>query len=42
MHGTLTYCVSILVTFGTSFAVGLMVARKNREIDMTEALKGAE
>lgn len=40
--GPLTCCVSVLVTFGTSFAVGLMVARKNREIDMTEALKGAE
>lgn len=40
--GPLTYCVSILVTFGTSLVVGRMVARKNREIDMTEALKGAE
>lgn len=40
--GPLTYCVSVLVTFGTSLVVGLMVARKNREINMTEALKGAE
>ncbi|MCM1192764.1 MAG: ABC transporter permease [Butyrivibrio sp.] len=40
--GPLTYCTSILVTFGTSLVVGRMVARKNREIDMTEALKGAE
>lgn len=40
--GPLTYCLSVLVTFGTSLVVGWMVARKNREIDMTEALKGAE
>ncbi|MCM1056823.1 MAG: ABC transporter permease [Firmicutes bacterium] len=40
--GPLTYCTSILVTFGTSLVVGWMVARKNREINMTEALKGAE
>ena len=40
--GPLTYCVSVLVTFGTSLVVGRMVARKNREINMTEALKGAE
>lgn len=40
--GVLTYSVSILVTFGVSLAVGWMVARKNRKIDMVEALKGAE
>lgn len=40
--GPLTYCVSILVTFGVSLAVGFMVARKNRKIDMVEALKNAE
>lgn len=40
--GVLTYSVSILVTFGVSMAVGFMVARKNRQIDMVEALKGAE
>lgn len=40
--GPLTYCVSVLVTFGTSLVVGRMVARKNRAIDMTEALKCAE
>ena len=40
--GVLTYCVSVLVTFGVSLAVGWMVARKNRKIDMVEALKGAE
>lgn len=40
--GVLTYLVSILLTFGVSFVVGLFVARKNRKIDMVEALKGAE
>lgn len=40
--GVLTYAVSILVTFGVSLVVGLMVAGKNKKIDMVEALKGAE
>ncbi len=40
--GALTYVVSILVTFGVSLVVGWMVARKNRKIDMVEALKDAE
>lgn len=40
--GALTYSVSILLTFGVSLVVGLMVARKNKKIDMVEALKGAE
>lgn len=40
--GVLTYSVSILLTFGVSLIVGLMVARKNKKIDMVEALKGAE
>ena len=40
--GVLTYAVSILLTFGTSLAVGWMVTGKNRKIDMVEALKGAE
>lgn len=42
MLGPMTYCVSILLTFGVSLLVGLMVARKNKKIDMVEALKGAE
>lgn len=42
MLGPLTYGVSILLTFGVSLLVGLMVARKNKKIDMVEALKGAE
>ncbi|MCM1308011.1 MAG: ABC transporter permease [Butyrivibrio sp.] len=40
--GVTTYAVSILVSFGVSFAVSLMVARKNRRIDMVGALKSAE
>lgn len=40
--GALTYCVSILLTFGVSMIVSLIVARKNRKINMVEALKGAE
>lgn len=40
--GPLTYLVSVGLTFGVSTVVGLMVARKNRRIDMVEALKGAE
>jgi putative ABC transport system permease protein len=42
MLGPLTYIVSILLTFGVSLLVGWMVARKNRKIDMVEALKNAE
>ena len=37
-----TYLVSILLTFGVSLIVGLMVARKNRSIDMVAALKTEE
>lgn len=40
--GVITYLVSILVTFGVSLVVGLFVAKKNKKIDMVEALKGAE
>ncbi len=42
MLGPTTYCVSVLLTFGVSLAVGLLVARKSRRIDVVEALKGAE
>lgn len=42
MLGPLTYAVSILLTFGVSLLVGFAVARKNRKIDMVEALKSAE
>ena len=37
-----TWVISILLTFGVSLAVGLMVARKNRRINMVEALKSGE
>lgn len=36
------YIISVMLTFGMSLPVGLMVARKNKKIDMVEALKGAE
>lgn len=42
MLGPLTFCVSILLTFGVSLLVGQMVANKNKKIDMVEALKGSE
>lgn len=42
MLGALTYSVSILLTFGVSLLVSLAVARKNKRIDMVEALKGAD
>ena len=37
-----TYIISILLTFGVSFVVGLMVSRKNKHINMVEALKAEE
>ena len=40
--GWMTYVVSIALTFGVSLLVGWMVARKNKKINMVEALKGAE
>lgn len=40
--GVLTYSVSLLVTFGVSLAVSFMIARKNKKIDMVEALKSTE
>lgn len=40
--GPATYLVSILLTFLVSLFVGLMVARKNRNIDMVAALKTEE
>ena len=42
MLGVMTYTVSILLTFGVSLLVGFMVARKNKKIDMVEALNGLE
>lgn len=40
--GVLTYSVSILLTFGVSLVVGLFIAKKNKKINMVEALKNAE
>lgn len=37
-----TYCFSTILTFGVSLLVGWMVSKKNRNIDMVEALKGTE
>lgn len=37
-----TYLVSILLTFGVSLIVGVMVAKKTKKINMVEALKNAE
>ncbi len=42
MLGSLTYAVSVVLTFGVSLLVGWMVARKNRKINMVEALKDGE
>ena len=40
--GVITYVVSIVLMLGVSLAVSFFVARKNRKIDMVEALKGTE
>lgn len=40
--GPLTYITGLVITFGISLTVSRAVARKNRKIDMVEALKGAE
>lgn len=40
--GVLTFAVSILLTFGVSLVVSFFVARKNKRVDMVEALKGVE
>lgn len=37
-----TYLISVLLTFGVSLAVGLAVSKKNKKINMVEALKDAE
>ena len=38
----LSYIISFALTLGMSLLVSLMVSRKNKKIDMVEALKGAE
>ncbi len=37
-----SYAITVLLTLGISLLVSLMVARKNKHIDMVEALKSAE
>lgn len=40
--GLLTYSISIIITFGTSLLVSYFVSKKNKNIDMVEALKSEE
>jgi putative ABC transport system permease protein len=40
--GAVSYLITVLLTFGVSLVVSLFVSRKNKKIDMVEALKGAE
>lgn len=40
--GALTYIVSLAVTLGVSLLVSIIIAKKNKKIDMVEALKGRE
>ena len=37
--GAMTYIAGVAITFGVSLLVGFLVARKNKKIDMVEALK---
>lgn len=38
----LSYIVTVLITLGMSLLVGLLISRKNKKIDMVEALKAAD
>ena len=40
--GALSYVGSVALTFAVSLIVGLMISRKNKKIDMVEALKAQE
>jgi putative ABC transport system permease protein len=42
MIGPSSILISTALNFGVSILVGLLIARKNRHIDMVEALKGTE
>ena len=42
MIGLPSYIVTVLLTVGMSMIVSLIVAGKNKKINMAEALKGAE
>lgn len=37
-----SYLITIMLTFGVSMLISFFVAKKNKKIDMVEALKGAE
>ena len=39
---TVTYILTVILTVGMSLLVRLIVSRKNRQINMAEALKCAE
>ena len=38
----LSYIETVLITLGMSLLVGLLISRKNKKIDMVEALKAAD
>lgn len=40
--GPVTFIMAIVATLGVSFLVSFLISRKNRKINMVEALKGAE
>lgn len=40
--GYKTFLISIVLTFGVSLLVGLLVSKKNKKINMVESLKGQE
>jgi putative ABC transport system permease protein len=40
--GPVTFIVGIVATLGVSLLVSFLISRKNRKIDMVEALKGVE
>lgn len=41
-YGAISFVLTIIIIFATSMLVSLVVARKNRKINMVEALKGIE
>lgn len=38
----LSYFITVVITVGMSLLVGLLISRKNKKIDMVEALKAAD
>ena len=37
-----SYIITIAITFAVSFVVGFFISKKNKKINMVEALKNAE